>query len=175
MSGYYRNRCPEVTGCLSQIGKNRHPRDLLENYFIGDPNGEPITLIDDDSINDAIRPQITVYSYSVENGKLRRFEHGVPKGATVLDFAFIVSSALALTVKSAHIKKWTGEKPAFSDTDYKYPLGTVLNEGDVVYFDADYYPKLGIIQNHATIDWFSHINTERAKKSLIDYFKTIYS
>ena len=69
--------------------------------------------------------------------------------------------------------------PEFSPDDYRYPLKTELNDGDVVHFDADYVPKLpdtlrpGQTQsiNHATIDWFAQINTEYAKMCLIRYFK----
>lgn len=147
------------------------PEEYLETYFIGDPNGEPLTMIDERSIADALRPKITVYACSGYK-PIRRFDGVVPRGATALDFAFIVSPALAQTVKHAKIKKWTGIEPTFSGEDYNYPLKTILEDGDVVQFDADYAPGKHVFVPHATIKWFSYINTERARNELIDYFKS---
>lgn len=146
------------------------PEENLETYFIGDPNGEPLTMIDEWSIADALRPKITVYACS--NYKpIRKFEAVVPQGATALDFAFLVSPALAQTVKHAKIKKWTGTGVSFSEDDYNYPLRTILEDGDVVQFDADYNPGRNLFIPHATITWFKYINTELARNELIDYFK----
>ena len=155
------------------------PESRLESYFIGDPDGERLTMIDEEAPGDALRPQITVYSYSPKKG-YRKYERCVPYGATALDFAFIISPALAVTVNSASIHQWDGGAQ-FRDDDYRYPLQTVLSDGDVVYFDADYYPRRPgggdgrTSVPHATIDWFSHVNTERAKAALIRYFKAKYA
>lgn len=163
------------------------PESKLETYFIGDPNGDRLTMIDEEAPGDALRPQITVYSYSPRKG-YKKFSKCVPFGATALDFAFIISPALAYTVKTARIHTWKGDPatPLFSEDDYRYPLRTILNDGDVVYFDADYFPKAtgqepsgvdsgNVSIPHATIDWFADINTEYAKKCLIRYFKDKYS
>ena len=159
------------------------PESKLESYFIGDPKGERLTMIDEEAPGDALRPQITVYSYSPKKG-YRKHSNCVPYGATALDFAFIISPALAVTVNSVKIHKWKGEDTApFTKDDYAYPLQTVLSDGDVVHFDADYHPRIPGQQNdstlvsipHATIDWFAQINTERAKHCLIRYFKDKYS
>lgn len=144
----------------------------LETYFIGDPNGEPLTMIDEKSIADALRPKITVYAYSTYK-PIRKFEGVVPQGATALDFAFIVSPALAYTVKFAKIKKWNGLNVSFSEHDYNYPLKTILEDGDVVHFEADYFPNHQYAVPHATIDWFGYINTEYAKNELISHFKRL--
>lgn len=156
----------------------------LEAYFIGDPDGDRLTMIDEEAPGDALRPQITVYSYTPAKG-YRKHSKCVPYGATALDFAFIINPALALTVRSARIHTWDdlNTRP-FTEDDYAYPLRTVLNDGDVVHFDADYHPKkrsgdtliwdgLESIPN-AKIDWFSQINTDRAKACLIHYFKEKY-
>ena len=103
----------------------------------------------------------------------------MPFGATALDFAFIINPDLACTVKDARIHTWKQgcPPPEFKEDDYKYPLKTELNDGDVVHFDADYAPKRpedtdsGASVRHATIDWFAQINTEYAKMCLIRYFK----
>ena len=152
----------------------------LEAYFIGNPQGERLTMIDEEAPGDALRPQITVYSYSPRKG-YRKYSRCVPFGATALDFAFIINPDLACTVKDARIHTWKPDcpPPEFSEEDYKYPLKTELNDGDVVHFDADYAPKLptdpeeqnSVSVHHATIDWFAQINTEYAKMCLIRYFK----
>ena len=124
-----------------------------------------------------------MYSYSAKKG-YRKYAKCVPYGATALDFAFIVSPAMAVTVKSAQIHKWKeGVAHPFTEDDYSYPLRTVLSDGDVVHFHADYHPRIPgeeydeqkVSIAHATIDWFSDINTERAKNCLIRYFKDKYS
>lgn len=158
------------------------PESGLESYFIGDPDGERLTMIDEEAPGDALRPQITVYSYSPQKG-YRAYTKCVPYGATALDFAFIISPALAVTVNSARIHKMkdTDTNP-FTDDDYPYPLRTVLSDGDVVNFHADYHPKIAdrepeagkVSIPHATIDWFSYVNTELAKNCLIRYFKDKY-
>lgn len=159
------------------------PESKLEAYFIGNPDGERLTMIDEEAPGDALRPQITVYSYSPKKG-YRKYAKCVPYGATALDFAFIISPALAVTVNSAKIHKWKGTATnPFTEDDYTYPLRTVLSDGDVVHFDADYYPRIPGEESedakvsipHATIDWFSDVNTERGKNCLIRYFKDKYS
>lgn len=159
------------------------PESKLESYFIGNPDGERLTMIDEEAPGDALRPQITVYSYSPKKG-YRKYAKCVPYGATALDFAFIISPALAVTVNSAQIHKWKGTATnPFTEDDYSYPLRTVLSDGDVVHFNADYYPRIPgeeaenqkVSIPHATIDWFSDVNTERAKNCLIRYFKDKYS
>lgn len=145
----------------------------LEAYFIGNPSGAPLSLIDERSIADALRPKITVYAYSGYK-PLRKFENIVPEGATALDFAFIVSPALAHTVKAVRIKKMRGGTVTFTPDDYLYPKQTILNDNDVVYFDADYQPRIDLNIQHTAIEWFGCINTEYAKNELIDYFKKMY-
>lgn len=147
----------------------------LNAYFMGDPSGPRFGMIDggERSIADSLRRKITVYAYS-DYKPLRKFENIVPEGATALDFAFIVSPALAHTVKAARIKKMQSGGVSFSSEDFRYPRQTILENNDVVYFDADYQPRIGLNIKHTTIDWFGYINTEHAKNELIDYFKKLY-
>lgn len=158
------------------------PESKLVSHFIGNPRDERLTMADEDAPGDALRPQITVYSYSPQKG-YREFSKCVPFGATALDFAFMVSPALAVTVNHAKIHKWRGgDPPSFRDNDYAYPLRTVLSDGDVVHFNADYHPRISGVESkdkkvsipHATIDWFAYVNTELAKNCLIRYFKDKY-
>lgn len=152
------------------------PETKLEAFFIGSPEHGQLTMINEESPSDALRPQITVYSYSPQKG-YRKYDN-VPYGSTALDFAFIIGSALALTVKNARIHKWNGAKtPKFTGEDYAYPLHTKLADQDVVHFDADYFPaRPGVHSDresvyHATIDWFGYVTTQHGTNSLIHYFK----
>lgn len=147
------------------------PEEQLENYFIGNPNDNRLTMINEEAPADALRPQITIYTYTDQKG-YKEFKNCVPQGATALDFAFIVKPMLALTVKSAKIHTWKGSETApFTENDYAYPLRTILSDGDVVHFDADYSRDHDHDVNHATIDWFADINTEYAKHCLIKYLR----
>ena len=126
---------------------------------------------------DALRPQISVFTYTVslKNGQdlYRPYLRCVPSGSTALDFAFQINPTLALTVKSVKIHSWNDGRPEpFTDNDHCYPLKTVLNDNDVVHFEADYFPNSPSINiNHASIDWISYINTDYAKQKLIQYLK----
>jgi len=146
----------------------------LESHFIGD------SMLAVEAPADGLRPQITVYAYSEKKKRFRKYDKCVPFGATALDFAFIVNPALALAAKSARIQKWTeGSKNPFSAQDHTYPLHTVLSDGDVVNFDAEYPPSEADTEaadaaKQAKLDWFAYINTELAKNCLIQYFKEKY-
>lgn len=153
------------------------PETRLEAYFIGDHDGERLTMINEEAPSDALRPQITVYSYSPQKG-YRKYEKCVPYGATALDFAFIIHRELGVTVKSAYIHKWRdGDTIPFAAGDHKYPLGTILSEDDVVYFDADYERKgkeLVYSKSNVTFDSMLEVNTQYGKTCLIHHFKAKY-
>ena len=154
------------------------PESRLEACFIGDYAGERLTMIDEEAPSDALRSQITVYSYSAKKEKYRKHEKCVPYGATALDFAFLVNKELGLTVKSARIHKWRGDDTTkFTEQDYKYPPGTVLSDGDVVYFEADYEhdgEALIYSKPNVTFDSMLDVNTQYGKTCLIHYFKAKY-
>lgn len=153
------------------------PETHLTAYYFGSAGGAPFHLLHTSLTNDVLRPQITVYYYSVEAG-YRKYEACIPLGATALDFAFLVSPALAHTTKGAWIQAWHGEEDVapFTGADSKYPMGTVLHDGDVVSFDADYFPQQPeACIRHTTIDWFEDVNTEYGKRCLIRYFKNLYA
>lgn len=154
------------------------PESKLESYFIGNHDGDRLTMINEEAPSDALRPQITVYSYSPKKG-YRKYEKCVPYGATALDFAFIISPALGVTVKSARIHKWKGvDTLPFVEGDHKYPAGTILSEGDVVHFDADYEhdgEKLVFSKANVTFDSLLEVNTQYGKNCLIHHFKAKYS
>lgn len=153
------------------------PESKLESYFIGNHDGERLTMINEEAPSDALRPQITVYSYSPKKG-YRKHEKCVPYGATALDFAFIVHKDLGITVKSAWIHKWKGvDTLPFQKEDHKYPLGTVLSEDDVVYFDADYEREGKVLlysKDNVKFDALLDVNTQYGKTCLIHHFKAKY-
>ena len=168
---------------LTDMAENNYrlilvPEDRLDEYFIGNPEGDKLTIVNAETPADALRPTITVYTYtvSVKDGSdlYRPYLRCVPKGCTALDFAFQINPTLALAAKSVQIHSWNGGRPKpFKEDDYCYPLGTVLNDNDVVHFVADYYsgdPSRNT--NHACLDWFYSINTDNAKHKLIQYLKT---
>lgn len=155
------------------------PETKLEAYFIGDRQDGRLTMVHETAPSDALRPQITVYSYSPRKKKFRKHEKCVPYGATALDFAFIVHKELGVTVKSAWIHKWKGaDTPPFREEDYKYPLSTILSEDDVVCFDAD-YERAGeiVIYSKSNVDFDSllDVNTQYGKSCLIEHFKKEYT
>ena len=79
-----------------------------------------------------------------------------------------------VAAKTARIHTWNGNGSApFTEEDYHYPLHTIINDGDVVYFDADYSKENQVINSihHASIEWFAYINTDNAKNILIQYFR----
>ena len=166
---------------LTDLLENRYrvvlvPEERLEAYFIGDTEGARLTMTNEQAPDHALRAQMTVYTYSAHKG-YRKYEKCVPQGATALDFAFIVSPTLAHTTKGAWIHTWRGEAhtEAFTADDYCYPMGTVLNDGDVVHYDADYFPhEPEKCIYHTTIDRFGAINTEYARNCLIHFFKERY-
>lgn len=149
------------------------PEEKLDEFFIGSSEIARLTLPSMESTSDAIRPQITAYSYTPKVG-YRMFAKCVPQGATALDFAFLINKEMALAAKTARIHTWSGNGSApFTEEDYHYPLHTIINDGDVVYFDADYSKENQVINSihHASIEWFAYINTDNAKNILIQYFR----
>lgn len=144
------------------------PNDKLNSYFIGIETAK----IPTGPVSDIMRRQITVYASSSYK-PLRMIQ--IPEGSTALDLAFALRPNLGLSVKTARIKKFTpGRKVSFSATDSPFALSTILNENDVVNFDADYEEKVGITKNNARLEWFGFVKTEYARTQLIRYFKQIY-
>ena len=149
------------------------PEDKLTDYFIGNLSGELLTMSGDESVGDAVREKITVYSYSDYAG-VREYKKQLPKGATSLDFAFLIKPELALTVTDVQIKRYIkGREVLFDEYDYAYPKKTVLNDGDIVHFLTEYSRDNKSPTPRASLDWFEYINTELATHCLVEYFKRV--
>ena len=104
--------------------------------------------------------------------KISLHENRIPEGATALDAAFIINPTMAFAAQYVQIKKYMGEEmTGFSDKDYRYPLRTVIHDGDVIHFLADYDPAQKKTVNHAELDWFRIVNTEEAREVLIKYYE----
>lgn len=84
----------------------------------------------------------------------------MPKGTTVLDFAFKLHEDLGFGFKYATIN---GSKT-------KCPPYTKLNEGDKVEIVVEKNAK-GDIKNVAQIKWLAYVNAEPTKRKLIKYFE----
>lgn len=140
------------------------PAAKLFSYFVGIET----VKIPTGPVSDIMRRQITVYAYSSYK-PLREIQ--VPEGSTALDLAFLLQPKLGLSVKFARIKKYTpGRTVSFSATDSPFALNTILNENDVVNFEADYEEKIGSTRINAQMEWFRYVKTEYAVEQLIGFF-----
>ena len=83
--------------------------------------------------------------------------HLIDHGATALDFAFYLHSDIGYCAQYAIINN----NPEHS------PLSTKLKSGDYINIISDSQDK----KYHAKIEWFEYVNTKKATKDLIAYFK----
>lgn len=95
------------------------------------------------------------------NEKIRVFRRDgtamdIDQGATVLDFAFYIHTDLGLHFDHAII----------DESKTKLPLSTRLSEGDLVTIVTS--DKVS-----PDITWFKHVNTSRAKHTLVKYFQKL--
>ena len=118
------------------------------------------SIVDPDS-NFSIDNVNEVEPRDTYNEKIRVFRRDgtamdIDQGATVLDFAFYIHTDLGLHFDHAII----------DESKTKLPLSTRLSEGDLV----------TIVTNDKVspdITWFKHVNTSRAKHTLVKYFQKL--
>ena len=118
------------------------------------------SIVDPDS-NFSIDNVNEVEPRDTYNEKIRVFRRDgtaldIDQGATVLDFAFYIHTDLGLHFDHAII----------DESKTKLPLNTRLSEGDLV----------TIVTNDKVspdITWFKHVNTSRAKHTLVKYFQKL--
>lgn len=120
----------------------------------GTLDGQYNELLDNDNLDSLDIDLIKVKTRSGET----KF---MPKGSSVLDFAFKLHSDIGFGFKYAII----------NNSKTKSPPYTKLYEGDVVEIVLDKNSKG--IKNNAELKWFAYVNTDFAKKCLIKYFDKI--
>ena len=86
----------------------------------------------------------------------------IPKGSTVLDFAFKIHKDIGFGFKYAII----------NNSKTKSPPYTKLYEGDKVEIVVDKSGN-GAIKNNAELRWLAYVNTDFAKKNLIKWFERL--
>lgn len=109
--------------------------------------------------------KMTVYSYNMRKATKR--EHRVPPNITALDLAFEFNAELAKCATGCYVRRDTG----FSPKDGPMPLSTVLGEGDIVSYVADYSGP-NALQYHISFDSFLDVTTLQAKIALVSHFKS---
>ena len=118
------------------------------------------SIVDPDS-NFAIRNVNEIEPRDTYNEKIRVFRRDgsamdIDKGATVLDFAFYIHTDLGLHFEYATV----------DESKTRLPKNTRLSEGDLI----------TIVSNDKIapdITWFKHVNTSKAKHSLVKYFQKL--
>ncbi len=125
---------------------------LLRN---GTLDGQDNELLDEDNLDSLDVELIKVATRSGET----KF---IPKGSTVLDFAFKIHKDIGFGFKYAII----------NNSKTKSPPYTKLYEGDKVEIVVDKGTK-GEIKNNAELRWLAYVNTDFAKKNLIKWFENL--
>ncbi len=130
---------------------------LTENEYtmvkVGTADGQNLDKIDEENINELDVDLIRVKTRSNEIKY-------IPKGATVLDFAFKIHRDIGFSFKYAIV----------NDSKTKLPPYTKLNEGDKVEIITEKDAN-GKTKNNAQLRWLAYVNTELAKKVLIKHFE----
>lgn len=122
----------------------------------GTLDGQNLEKIDENNINDIDSDFIRIKTRS---GEVKY----VPKGSTVLDFAFKIHRDVGFSFKYAII----------NDSKTKFPPYAKLNEGDKVEIITE-KDVSGNAKNNTQLKWLAYVNTELAKKILIKYYEKLY-
>ena len=112
---------------------------LLKNGTLDGQNNE---LLDEDNIDDLNTELIKV---ATRSGEIKL----IPKGSTVLDFAFKIHKSIGLGFKYAVV----------NNSKTKLPPYTKLYEGDKVEIVVDKNIR-GEIKNNAELRWLAYVNTD---------------
>lgn len=125
-------------------------------YKNGALDGAEIEHIEDDttSVNTSF---IRVFTRSGE-------EIFLPKGSTVLDFAFKIHQDLGFSCLYANL----------NDSPTKTPIYAKLTNNDKVNLILKVDEETGHKQNIAKVRWLTYVFTENAKKNLAKYFENKY-
>jgi len=118
----------------------------------GTLDGQTEDLFDDDNITNL---HVDLIKVRTRSGEIKH----IPRGSTVLDFAFKIHKDIGLGFKYAIINNSKTKSPPF----------TKLYEGDEVEIIVEKDAK-GEIKNNAELKWLAYVDTELAKRVLIKYF-----
>lgn len=124
---------------------------LLRN---GTLNGQDSEMLLDEENLDSLEEELI--KVQTRSGEIKY----IPKGSTVLDFAFKIHKDIGFGFKYAIVN---GSKT-------KCPPYTKIYDDDKVEIVVEKDDN-GIIVNRAELKWLAYVNTEFAKKNLIKYFE----
>ena len=122
----------------------------------GSEEGVDSSLLESDFETEIIADYITVKTRSNEIMLM-------PKGSTVLDFAFKIHNDLGFACKYANL----------NDSPAKTPINTKLSDGDKVNLIIEDDGKANT-KNIAKLKWLTYVNNEKSKKTLLKYFENLY-
>ena len=125
---------------------------LLRN---GTLDGQDNELLDEDNLDSL---DVELIKVATRSGEIKF----IPKGSTVLDFAFKIHKDIGFGFKYAII----------NNSKTKSPPYTKLYEGDKVEIVVDKSGN-GAIKNNAELRWLAYVNTDFAKKNLIKWFERL--
>lgn len=130
---------------------------LTENEYmmvkVGTADGQNLDKIDEENINEL---DVDLIRIKTRSGEIKY----MPKGSTVLDFAFKIHRDIGFAFKYAIV----------NNSKTKLPPYTKLNEGDKVEIVIDKDVN-GRTKNNAKLKWLAYVNSEFAKKVLIKNFE----
>ena len=122
---------------------------LLRN---GTLDGQDNELLDEDNLDSL---DVELIKVATRSGEIKF----IPKGSTVLDFAFKIHKDIGFGFKYAIVNNSKTKSPPYSK----------LYEGDKVEIIVDKSTN-GSIKNNAELRWLAYVNTDFAKKNLIKWF-----
>lgn len=124
---------------------------LLRN---GTLDGQNTEMLDEDNLNEL---DVELIKVSTRSGEIKY----LPKGSSVLDFAFKIHKKIGLGFKYAIINKSKTKSPPY----------TKLYEGDQVEIVVEKNSD-GEIKINAELRWLAYVNTDLAKKTLIKWLES---
>jgi GTP pyrophosphokinase len=124
---------------------------LLRNGTLNGQDSE--MLLDEENLDSLEEDLIKVYTRS---GEIKY----IPKGSTVLDFAFKIHKDIGFGFIYAVV----------NNSKTKCPPYTKVYEGDKIEIVVE-KDNIGEVINRAELKWLAYVNTEFAKKNLIKYFE----
>lgn len=124
-----------------------------QKFKLGSAERETLNKIDEDNVHDNGGEMMPVKTNSGETKYIL-------KNSTALDFAFKLNPKVGLAFKYAVV----------NDSKTKIPPYAKLFEGDKVEIVTE-KDENGGLKNNAKLRWLAYVNTEQAKRELIEYFE----